>query len=354
MSNFKFEQRCAIKFCFKLGMNATETCGKLKEAYEEDALSRAQIFRWFKDFSEGRDLVEDEPRTGRPTTSKTDVNVERVKSLVRSDRRLTIRLVAEQLNLNKSIVHDVLKNNLQMRKVSAKLVPKNLTVQQNDNRKDICTDFIERIEQDPNFLKSIITGDESWIFEYDPETKRQSLEWHTANSPRPKKARMSKSKIKCMLICFMDSTGIIHKEFVPPGQTVNQHFYREVLERLKKLVARVRPDIKEKWMLHHDNAPCHTALSITEFLAKRSIPVVPQPPYSPDLSPCDFFLFPRLKKCLKGRHFGTLQNIQTTVTDLLKSIPASEFQHCYEEWEKRLRRCVASQGNYFEGNKLDV
>ena len=284
MSNFKFEQRCAIKFCFKLGMNATETCGKLKEAYEEDALSRAQIFRWFKDFSEGRDLVEDEPRTGRPTTSKTDVNVERVKSLVRSDRRLTIRLIAEQLNLNKSTVHDVLKNNLQMRKVSAKLVPKNLTVQQKDNRKDICTDFIERIEQDPNFLKSIITGDESWIFEYDPETKRQSLEWHTANSPRPKKARMSKSKIKCMLICFMDSTRIIHKEFVLPGQTVNQHFYREVLERLRKRVARVRPDIKEKWMLHHDNAPCHTALSITEFLAKRSIPVVPQPPYSPDLS----------------------------------------------------------------------
>ena len=116
----------------------------------------------------------------------------------------------------------------------------------------------------------------------------------------------------------------------------------------------MRPDIKEKWMLHHDNAPCHTALSITEFLAKRSIPVVPQPPYSPDLSPCDFFLFPRLKKCLKGRNFGTLQNIQTTVTDLLKSIPASEFQHCYEEWEKRFRRCVASQRNYFEGDKLDV
>ena len=107
-------------------------------------------------------------------------------------------------------------------------------------------------------------------------------------------------------------------------------------------------------MLHHDNAPCHTALSITEFLAKKSIPVVPQPSYSPDLSPSDFFLFPRLKKCLKGRHFGTLQNIQKTVTDLLKSIPASEFQHCYEEWEKRFQRCVASQGNYFEGDKLDV
>jgi len=63
-------------------------------------------------------------------------------------------------------------------------------------------------------------------------------------------------------------------------------------------------------MLHHDNAPCHTAVSINKCLAEKSIPVAPQSPYSPDLSPCDFFLFPRLKNNLKGRHFGTLDNIQ--------------------------------------------
>ena len=194
MSDYKIEQRCAIKFCLKLGMNATETCGKLQEAYGEDALSRAQIFRWFKDFSAGRDSVQDEPRSGRPATSKTDENVERAKSLVRSDRRLTIRLIAEQLNLNKSTVHDVLTNDLEMRKISAKLVPKNLTVQQKDNRKDICIDIIERIEHEPDFLKKVFAGDESWIFEYDPETKRQSLEWHTTNSRRPKKARKTNQK----------------------------------------------------------------------------------------------------------------------------------------------------------------
>jgi len=96
---------------------------------------------------------------------------------------------------------------------------------------------------------------------------------------------------------------------VPPGQTVNQNFYWEVLERLRKRVARVRPGIASTWMLHHDNAPCHTAVSINEFLPEKNIPVVPQPPYSPDLSPCDFFLFLRLKNHLEGRHFGTLDNI---------------------------------------------
>jgi len=67
----------------------------------------------------------------------------------------------------------------------------------------------------------VITGDETWIFEYDPETKRQSKEWHTSASPRPEKARRSKSKIKSKLICFFDSEGIFHTEFVPRGHTVS-------------------------------------------------------------------------------------------------------------------------------------
>ena len=105
-------------------------------------------------------------------------------------------------------------------------------------------------------------------------------------------------------------------------------------------------------MLHHDNAPCHTAVSINEFLAEKSIPVVPQPPYSPDLSPCGFFFFPRHNNHSKERHFDTLDNTQKSVTDELKGIPAEAFQHCYEQWKQRFRGCVAGQGNHFEGITL--
>ena len=72
-------------------------------------------------------------------------------------------------------------------------------------------------------------------------------------------------------------------------------FYEDLLKRL----IRVRLDIGDKWMLHHDSAACHTALSVTEFLTSKGIPVVPQPPYSPELSPCDFSLFLKLKNVLK-------------------------------------------------------
>jgi transposase len=75
------------------------------------------------------------------------------------------------------------------------------------------------------------------------------------------------------------------------------------------------------WLLHHNNVPAHTTLSIRKFFAKHSIPTIPQSPYSPDLSPPYFFLFPKLKITLKGRRFQTVEDIITNVTNNLKVIP---------------------------------
>jgi len=159
------------------------------------------VFKWYKAFSEDCESITDEPRSGRPSTSKMDNNV-KVRALVWSDRQLTVRMIASEFNLNHTMVHQILTQELAMRKLCAKIVPKNLTIKQKDNQKDMCLHLLERIQCDRNFLKNMITSDETWIFEYDPETKRQNKEWHTSASPCPKKARRSKSKIKSMLICF--------------------------------------------------------------------------------------------------------------------------------------------------------
>ena len=205
--------------------------------------------------------------------------------------------------------------------------------------------FAGKTQIEPNFLHKVITGDESWVFNYNPKTKRQSEDekWHTKSSPHLKKACMSRSKVKTMIIVFFDSRGIVHKEFVPPGQTDNHAFYKDVLERLRKRVQRVRRDIADDWVLQHDNTPAHTALSIREFLAKENIPVLPHPPYSPDLAPCDFYLFPKLISKLKSHHFGTMENIQKIVTNELNTLTENDFQYCYDQWKKG-----TSQGSYFE------
>jgi len=144
----------------------------------------------------------------------------------------------------------------------------------------------------------------------------------------------------------------VHKEFVPPGQTVNHAFYKDVLERLQKRVQRVRKDIADNWVLHHNNVPAHTALSIREFLVKKNIPVLPHPLYSPDLALCNFYLFPKLKLKLKSHHFGMMENTQRIVTDELHTLMENDVQYCYDQWKKHWNHCVTSQGSYFEGDNL--
>ena len=86
-------------------------------------------------------------------------------------------------------------------------------------------------------------------------------------------------------------------------------------------------------------------------MAQNKITTLPYPPYSPDLAPCDFFLFPKLKTHLKGHNLGTLENVQAAVTRAL-NILSEDFLHCYEEWQQRWNRCIRLQGAYFEGDKL--
>jgi histone-lysine N-methyltransferase SETMAR len=209
-----------------------------------------------------------------------------------------------------------------MRRVSAKLVPQLLTEDQTEHRATACRELLQRAENDTTFLPSIVIGDESWVYVYDPETKQMSSQWKTPSSPRPKKARQVRSSVKTMLIAFFDAEGLVHHEFLPQRETMNQTVYIAVLQRLRDPIRRKRPHkwSSGTWLLHHDNAPCHAALSVREFLAKHSILVVPHPPYSSDLAPCDFFFFPRLKSTLKEKRFQDVAEIQLNTTRQLQAI----------------------------------
>lgn len=144
----------------------------------------------------------------------------------------------------------------------------------------------------------------------------------------------------------------MHSEFVPYGQTVNKEFYLEVLKRLRNSVRRKRPELwaTGEWYFHHDNAPAHTSIVVRQFLTKNGMITLPHAPYSPDTAPSDFFLFPRMKKNLKGKRFEDIDEVKRKTTAELKGITSEEFSDCFKTWEHRLDKCIQSQGEYFEGD----
>ena len=167
-----------------------------------------------------------------------------------------------------------------------------------------------------------------------------------------KKHVCKKSKLKTMLICFFDQEGIVHREFVPPGMTVNADFYCDVLRRLRENVRCKRP---QKWqnqnlIIHHDNAPAHRSFKVSKFLAKNNMTVVLHPPYSLDLAPCDFFRFPKLKLRMKGRRFDTIEGFKRNRNGYLTQFQKRDFQGCFQARQKRWDRCIRAKGEYFEGD----
>jgi hypothetical protein len=140
------------------------------------------------------------------------------------------------------------------------------------------------------------------------------------------------------VVLYTKNSYLQDRQLITPS---TKHF----LERLRKRVQRVRKDIAGDWVLHHHNAPVHTAFSIREFLTKKNIPTLQHPPYSPDLAPCAFYLSPKLTSKLKGHHFET-------VTDELITLTENDFWYCYDQWKERWNQCVTSQGSYFEGDNL--
>jgi hypothetical protein len=134
-------------------------------------------------------------------------------------------------------------------------------------------------DADKNFLNKIFTGDETWCFAYDPETKRQSSEYVGQTSPRPKKLKFQRSRIKIVIINFFDSQGVVHKDFVPERKTVNAEYYKGVTDRLLKRIQRVRPAAFccRDFFLLHDNAPTYKAASVCQYLSPKNVTTLYHP-----------------------------------------------------------------------------
>jgi len=195
-------ERDATKFCFKASLSGTETLVLVQKAYGNEAMNWSNIFRWYSWFQDGREVVEDDERGGCPKSTHTEVNIAAFADLVKNDHWIASRRIAESLNIPKTVVLRILKEDLRKRKLCARFVPHSLTSEQREDWVTSCKDIIMMTNADNIFFNKIIAGVENWCFTYDPETKWQSSEWVGETSYQPKKLKFWRSCIKTMLIIF--------------------------------------------------------------------------------------------------------------------------------------------------------
>ena len=194
------EERYATKFCFKLGKNATETYEMLQTAFGPSCMNRASVFEWHKRFKEGRESVRDDERCGRSKKVRTPEFIGQIKNFMDKDRHVSIETISAQFDVSVGTVHNYSWGTEDAEDL-CNFVPRVLREDQKERRHD-SREMVELINPDPAVLDALVTCNESWIYCYDPETKRQSSQWKHAGSPRPKKARQSKSTHKLLMIPF--------------------------------------------------------------------------------------------------------------------------------------------------------
>ncbi|KAL4134938.1 hypothetical protein QTP88_006618 [Uroleucon formosanum] len=179
--------------------------------------------KWCREFSNGRTNIHDEARSGRPSVS--DNLREQVESELREDRRVTVRELEEKLQIPKSSLYRII-SDLGYRKCSARWVPKMLTEDHKRQRIESSREVLELYaEERAVFLDSIVTGDETWVYHFTPESKQQSMEWRHSFPPKKNKFKVTQSARKIMATVYWDRKGVLLIEFMPTGTTINSTSY---------------------------------------------------------------------------------------------------------------------------------
>jgi histone-lysine N-methyltransferase SETMAR len=196
------------------------------------------------------------------------------------------------------------------------------------------------------FLQNVVAIDETWIRDFEPELKSQSSEWRGKGSSRPKKFKRAQSNVKQMMIFAYDCTGVIMTDRVPSGTTVTAAYYRQFLQKQRRKMHANRPDLLENGVLIlHDNARPHLGKDISELLDGYSWEVLNHPPNSPDMSPPDFDLFPKLKINMCGVRFSTLEDLSASATRRVRQLNCSRDLTGIMDLPKRWDAVIRQKGD---------
>lgn len=350
------EIRAVIRFLCAKGENGAQIHRNLTSVYGERCMSLQMVRKWVEQFKNGRVDVHDLQRSGRPTDVNNNDSVAAVLSEIQDNRRVTIYEIKHSLQENYCIdisigsIHTIIHRELLMRKVCARWVPRNLTEAHKTQRIEAAREFFQRFQVfGDELFNQIVTGDESWVHHYTPETKRQSMSWIGPGESAPKKFKTQHSAGKVMLSVFWDTEGILLEDYLEKGKTVNADYYCELLDKLRRAIEnKRRGKLSRGVLLIHDNARPHVAAVTKNRLESFAWEIFSHPPYSPDLAPSDFHLFPFLKAELGGQHFESLEHVKAAVHSFFINQPKDFYARGIKKLATRYQTCLDRGGDYVE------
>lgn len=188
MDQAKLEHRAVIKFLTKEGTGPKDIHSRMLAVFGDSAPSYFQVKYWSKQFKWGRKSIEDDPRSGRPVEVTSSEMCKKIEDFVMHDRRVKVATIAREFEVSEPTVLSILHERLGMSKVCSRWVPRMLTPLHKQWRVEMCEENLRLFESDPdNYIAQIVTGDETWVHFWDPETKQESMQWKHKGSPTPKK-----------------------------------------------------------------------------------------------------------------------------------------------------------------------
>lgn len=346
----KIKYRAVIEFLFLEGLRAKDIHERILRVYKDATPSISTVERWVAEFKRGRTSLEDDPRQGRPKTATTSEIVKKTQEIVLGNRQVTERDLVEALGISLGSVSNILTEILCYRRLCAQWVPHSLTMEQKHIRMRLSEQHLERFRKNKvDFLRRFVTMDETWVYHHDPKSKQEAKEWCEPGCSAPKRVRVHKSAKKVLASVFWDAKGILFVDYLQTGKTINSEYYCNLLDKLKEEIQKKRPGLqKKKIIFHQDNAPCHKSILTMAKISELKYELLEHPPYSPDLAPSDFYLFPALKKFMRGKRFSTNDEVIAAVEAYFTDLPDSYFRDGIHKLESRWNKCIEVQGDYTE------
>ncbi len=266
--------------------------------------------------------------------------------------------------LSQGTIYLIIQKDLKFSRICAKFVPRLLTPQQMTHRADLTTDNLVLLDEGGrDFIDQIVSGNKTWLYCFDPQTKQHSSQWLPKGSKHLEEALQGKTASKkVMLTLFFDVKRPVLIHFLVQGKTINTDEYCHVLAKLRENIHLKRP---EKWvmketgyrnfLLHQDNMTPHTSTISLAAVGENNLEMLSHPAYSPDMAPCDFVIFPALKDELKGHAFRNIKELKTEAHRVLLNWLKDFFRRAmFDLLRRRWVKCVAAGGAYFEGRGLDI